>query len=308
MNNFEVVHVDRRWSDESEPLGTKSKFWYRDAENKRILFKAETRGTGEDWAERVSCELCQLLGLPHVQYELAKEVNDGTPGVICHSCTPGRRSLVLGNQLLRRDNPSYPEGMKYKVRQHTTEAIAAAVGRLGKPIDPYLGDLPEGIETATDVFAGYLMLDVWTANQDRHDENWAAVDNPMADSVGRLSLAPTFDHGAGLARNLTDSEREDRLSGRRPSVAAFASKAKSAIYLSPEDKHAMRTLDAFVRWTKGVTEKGTIWLKRLAEIEPAKIRAILDRIPDDRISPIGRDFTQMLLEENQRRLLELIHE
>lgn len=38
-----------------------------------MLFKAEDRGTGEDWAEVVACHLCALLGLPHVEYELAAE-------------------------------------------------------------------------------------------------------------------------------------------------------------------------------------------------------------------------------------------
>jgi hypothetical protein len=48
---FEIVTVDSRNAEAIEPLGTKRKFWYLDGE-KRMLFKAEERGTGEDWAER----------------------------------------------------------------------------------------------------------------------------------------------------------------------------------------------------------------------------------------------------------------
>ncbi len=48
---FEIVTVDSRAAEALEPLGTKRKFWYLDGE-RRMLFKTEERGTGEDWAER----------------------------------------------------------------------------------------------------------------------------------------------------------------------------------------------------------------------------------------------------------------
>ena len=67
---FPVIEVKAEDAESIEQLGTKSKFWYRDG-NKRMLFKAEDRGTGEDWAEKIACELCALLGLPHVHYEMA---------------------------------------------------------------------------------------------------------------------------------------------------------------------------------------------------------------------------------------------
>jgi hypothetical protein len=68
---FPVIQVDRRQFDAVEQLGTKTKFWYRDAQGVLTLFKAEERGTGEDWAEKIACELAELLGIPHVHYELA---------------------------------------------------------------------------------------------------------------------------------------------------------------------------------------------------------------------------------------------
>ena len=81
------IEASRRAADEQ--LGTKSKFWFFDEENRRFLFKAEERGTGEDWAEKIVCELCKLIGLPHVHYELAAEYDGArfvSPGVICESC------------------------------------------------------------------------------------------------------------------------------------------------------------------------------------------------------------------------------
>ncbi len=81
-----------------EPLGTKRKFWYIDDRDRRMLFKAEERGTGEDWAEKIACELCGLLGLPHVSYDLAKDVSASLPGVVCENCKGRCKTVARGGQ------------------------------------------------------------------------------------------------------------------------------------------------------------------------------------------------------------------
>ncbi len=74
-----------------EDLGSKPKFWftYSDSDEKGLfLFKADNRGTGEDWAEIVSCELCRLVGIPHVHYDIAFHDDLKLPGVVCRSFIP----------------------------------------------------------------------------------------------------------------------------------------------------------------------------------------------------------------------------
>src|SRR5205807_9360721 len=121
---------------------------------------------------------------------------------------------------------------RFKVRQHTVEAVGAIVAELNPPPEAWMRGVPAGIQSALDVFIGYVMLDAWIANQDRHHENWGALWDGNA-----LRLAPTFDHGAALARNLLDSERAERLAtkDRLRTVAAFATKGRSAFFGSPAD-------------------------------------------------------------------------
>lgn len=69
---FTVRKVDCSQAQSVETLGSRPKFWFHE-DGGRLLFKAEDRGTGEDWAQVVSCHLCRILGLPHVEYELAVE-------------------------------------------------------------------------------------------------------------------------------------------------------------------------------------------------------------------------------------------
>ena len=303
---FPIHPIDRLHAEGIEYLGTKPKFWFT-RDKQRYLFKAEQRGTGEDWAEKVVCELAQLLGLPHVIYELAHECEGETPvrpGVICPSFAPRPLALVMGNQLLLQRDPNYPveTETKYGVREHTIEAAADAIAGLQLPSTEWMQDAPQGIKTAIGVFCGYLMLDALVANQDRHHLNWGATQ----DEQGVRRLAPTYDHGSSLARLLTDADRQNRLETRdkNQTVEFFAKRARSGFYSAEHPEKTMLAFDAF-HWLRArEPAAAAIWLSRLGAISAETIDGILANVPPERMSLITRQFTLKLLTINQRRLLE----
>ena len=300
---FPIIRVDSRYADSLETLGAKPKFWFDDRSR---LFKAEARGTGEDWAEKIACELCGLMGLPHVHYDLAHDGHRDVPGVICPTCAPWPLVMSLGNQMLQALDPDYPEGMKYKVRQHTIDAVTEVL-RVLVPLPERHGGiaLPAGIDSALGVFIGYVLLDAWIANQDRHHQNWAVLRSPGALSSSNLHLAPTFDHGASLARNLIDAERSERLTSRdgNRQVAAFVRRARSAFYANPQQTRAMTTFEAWDAFSRKSPEAATIWLETLRRADENMVQNIVDQVPPQRMSQISRDFTRALLSENRKRLL-----
>lgn len=236
MTPFDIIKVSSLRREKLEQLGTKSKYWFTDDDNRQMLFKAVKGDTGEDWSEKIACELCRLLDLPHVHYELAVETEEDKRGVVCQTCAPPPMSLVLGNQLLFALDANYPRdhGRKYKVHQHTVEAVRDVVRTLKPPPTPYATDISGTKCTALDVFLGYVMLDAWIGNQDRHHENWGALTDGE-----NLYLAPTFDHAAGMARNLMDEERQERLTTRdgKRQIAYFARRARSAFYKDDVSKN-----------------------------------------------------------------------
>lgn len=302
---FPIHRVDRYRAQQFEQLGSKPKFWFRE-NDRRLLFKAEDRGTGEDWAEVVACHLCRLLGLPHVEYELAMECEgsqDLRAGVVCANMTPPPKVLILGNQLLLALDPKYPSAQRFKVKQHTVDAVGAILASLQPPQPEWMPSVPSGVATALDVFVGYVLLDVWIANQDRHHENWGAISEPSEGT--HLLLAPTFDHGAGLARNLQDTEREDRLTtkDRNRSVAVFAAKGRSAFFGSAEDSKTLLLMDAFRAFAGRAPGAAKAWINRLRTVTPDEVFGILDQVPGDRMSAVCRTFTAQLLEVNRQRLL-----
>lgn len=302
---FPIRPIDRLLAEDIEFLGTKRKFWFT-LDGVRYLFKAEDRGTGEDWAEKIVCELAHVLGLPHLEYELAHEFEGDTPirpGVICQRFGAPPQSFEMGNQLLVQSVPNYPfdEHVKYGVKEHTVEAVALVIGELALPERKWMELTPPGISSALDVFVGYLLLDAWVANQDRHHQNWGAIRDGQF-----LRLGPTYDHGASLARNLSDKEREERLrtKDKNRTVAFFSTRGASAFYATPSGKKTLPALEVFRRFARFAPQGASSWLEQLRILPPQKVEEILHKVPSERMTLITREFTFMLLRINQQRLLE----
>lgn len=303
---YEVQSVSRGSATATEPLGSKPKFWFGVAGQTPNLFKADDRGTGEDWAELICSKLCDLLGLPHVNYELASEVKGEVvlrPGVVCKSMVPSPNELILGNQLLQIFDEDYPTEQRYKVHQHTVQSVAKILQALQPPTIDWMSSTPPGVSTALGVFTGYVMLDAWVANQDRHHENWGAI---WPGKGRELHLAPTFDHGAGLARNLLDEERRRRLEtkDKGQTISAFSSKARSAFFRGDEDTKPLFTFEAFEKFRELCLEESRIWLSKLKSIDLEDVSTIIKRVPRDRMTPVCKEFTLRLLEHNRTTLLE----
>jgi len=301
---YPVITVPDEAGDILEQLGTKPKFWFSDAESNRYLFKLNRSegedATGEDWSEKVVSELCELLGLPHANYEFATWKDQH--GVASLSFAPPRGRLVAGNEVLIQIEKGYPKERFYGVRQHTLRLVLTIMKQ--DVIQPPLNwDTFGAVQSALDVFVGYLMLDAWIANQDRHHENWGFIVSPDI----TIHLAPTFDHASSLGWNETDSIRLQRLStrDRRRTMERYVERALSAFFSSPSSNKPMPTFDVFQEASRLRQLAAKAWLDRLAQISENDVTRIFDQIPVDRISDAGRRFAMKMLELNQRRLLKL---
>jgi len=301
---YPVITVPDEAGDILEQLGTKPKFWFSDAESNRYLFKLNRSegedATGEDWSEKVVSEICELLGLAHAHYEFATWKRQH--GVASLSFAPARGRLVAGNEVLVRIDKGYPKEKFYRVRQHTLRVVLNII-KLEAILPPLNWNSVGDIQSALDVFLGYLMLDAWIANQDRHHENWGFIVSPDR----TIHLAPTFDHASSLGWNETDETRTQRLATRdsRRGMDSYVARALSAFFTSPTSTKPMPTLDVFREASKLRPLAAKVWVDRLSRISDNDVTAIFDRIPVDRISDAARRFAMKMLELNQKRLLEL---
>lgn len=300
---FRVVEVTAD-ADSREQIGSKAKFWFREAPgNERWLFKEARARTGEDWAEKLAAEIAGLLGLPHATVELAR--HRGTAGIVTKDFTETRPKLELvhGNELLFELDSSYPKTGGYRVHQHTLDAVHAALDSpsLGLPS----AEWPDAVISPWRGFIGYLMLDALIGNTDRHHQNWGV----LAPTSGKAmtTLSPTFDHASSLGRELDDRTREQRLTTPDPraSVSAYAARARSAFYGGSEPS-PLTPADAFAAAAATAPEAGRSWLERLHRATPAALQGIVARVPGPTMSDPARRFALALLNENRARL-ERVH-
>lgn len=295
---YPIITVSPDSYTQLEQLGTKAKFWYPFDEKQKALFKAGRPGTGENWSEKVCCELARLLGLPHAEYELA--LWRDTKGVISPSLVPKHGRLILGNELLAWVHKSYEPAAKYKTTQHILRRVIAVLQQpsIGTPAG---WERPEQVTNAIGVFVGYLLLDALVCNQDRHHENWGLISIPDQG----LTLVSTFDHASSLGRNETDETRRNRLNtnDKGYSIESYVAKARSGFFENKSSTKAMGTVDAFRECVKANESAGQYWLDRLYALKDSDFWDILNNIPDDFISPEAREFASAMLRINRNRLL-----
>lgn len=295
---YPIVTVPPDAFDLPEQLGTKRKFWYRDPTARMFLFKEGRPNTGENWAEKVCCEIAELLGIPHAQYNLATWRDH--KGVISPKFLTDEARLVLGNEILGKIVKGYEHAQRYRVRQHTVNLAMGVMKwkHVGVPVG-YVRQPP--IATAADVFVSYLMLDALVSNQDRHHENWGLVVSPGP----IVNMAPTFDHASSLGRNELDAVRLRRLStkDRGDTVDAYVSRANSAFYplKAPRPLSCLAAFQEAARFAPRAAVN--YWLGRLEATTRENYEQILNAVPDSEITQPARDFALKMLEVNRVRLL-----
>ncbi|MBT8420663.1 MAG: phosphatidylinositol kinase, partial [Gammaproteobacteria bacterium] len=233
---FPIISLVDDDPDSHEPLGTKEKYWLR-IDDQLHLFKIGRPGTGENWSEKIVAELAELLGLPHAKYDLA--MWRGQKGVLSPDIVPKGGELILGNESLAAIYPNYPKHKMRGVQDHTLGRIHTLLTTQSITLPPDWHPPGDSIVTTYDLFLGYLLLDAWIANQDRHHENWGVIQRNS-----QRYLAPTFDHAASLGQNETDAIRQKRLTtkDRRRHISTYVERARSAVYETKTDNKPLLTL------------------------------------------------------------------
>lgn len=298
---FPVYEISPEAPEEYEEMGTKEKFWFHHEEFGQCLYKKARTNTGEAWSEKISAELCKLLTLPHAEYELA--LFEQQLGTISPSFLPPNGSLTTGNEIMAKIFLDYPANI-HDLSQHTLENVFRVMEEsvVNIPLDWHV--LPN-IKTAIDTFIGYLLLDAWIGNSDRHHENWGFINLD-----GNSYLAPTYDHASCLGRNESDDKRQRRLETKDKgfSVEAYADKCKSCLYAKSGNSKPLKTFDAFCAAARLFPQAANVWLDKLSEIQAKDTLKLLNHIPNAYISPIAIKFAQKILEVNQNKLIRFQQE
>jgi hypothetical protein len=297
---FPVVDVSAWEVVRDETSGAEEKAWLQDpGTGQDWLFKAVTvklgHVHGEDWAEKSAAHLADLIGIPCARIELARR---GTSrGSISLDLCPKLFELQEGRILLE-GHPGYVHqpGRRGGHPGHSLENILTVLdGALPPP-----GWVGFPGATAFDVFAGYVMLDAWIANTDRHDHNWAVLRH--ATQAGPMRLSGSYDHASCLGFNVPDAKRTWRLAEPRR-IGQWCERGKASCFEHAQGLPVPTLVDiakkALVLASPAAREH---WLSKLAQVSDEDARRIVTRNPG--MSDPARTFALSVLDVNRRRVLD----
>lgn len=296
LEPYETVEITVRIRDdrESETMGSKLKWWFKSDED--VLLKLARPGTGEDWSEKVAFEIGLAFGLPCPPLlELA--TYEGRPAVLCQSFLGRGESLIHGNEVLCQADSSYPLEVTYRASAHKVSAVAAVLQGVDPPSTLAAAEIVDGF----DAFVGYLTLDALVGNTDRHHQNWGVI---RSRRQVRPRLAPSYDHASSLGRDLTDSKRQARFAAPtgRGSVGDYANRARSALWNDHGSK--LTPLEALRESASMRPSAFEWWRNRLNSVGLCALQEQVDRVPDSRLTQVGKKFARELLEHNFNKIAE----
>ena len=283
--------------DEPERLGSKRKFWFRREDGVRCLFKFPRPDFGEHWAEKVAAEVGRLIGVRCAEVHLARF------GAVLGTQSPAFAEpewlRVHGNEVMAEAIPDYDGSRDTGRGDHSIRNIALAVNRWAErhDLDP---------QAILRELASYAILDGLIGNTDRHHENWMFFHHPELRSY---QLAPSYDHGSSLGRELKDESRRvtrsrsEMLSSDRVLNYLLSGGSPRGVYIRSGSRRApppLVTAQLICRWQPDVVRP---WLERLEAATGRAFRDVIDRIPHEFMSPVAGDFTHQVLTISREELL-----
>ena len=173
MACYRIYDVTKATTDRPEALGTKEKFWLVPSAETGLtmasyLFKIGRPMTGENWAEKVCCEILRYVGVPSAGYEFA--IHGGDAGVISRQFVPVNGQFVPANMLLEGVVKGYDGQLRFRQRRYKLSASLNLIKLRSIGLPRWTPDKFKGL-SAVDMFVGYLVFDMLVSNTDRHHEN-----------------------------------------------------------------------------------------------------------------------------------------
>lgn len=297
-----VVHDVSDWvAVQEEPGGADPKTWLSPPDDPAAgsrpdlwLFKpakagrAKLKGGGErgfwkhdDLSELLVHRLASEVGIPTAEVRLVSR--DGTPGSVSRDVRPRDRELQSGDTMLS-DFDGY---LSCAGDERPKNRIGHSLDNIWRLLDGVRG--PGGTGEALAVLAGYLVLDAWVANTDRHAINWAVLPEPTRAQPNKL--APSFDHGRAFGPGIPDEQLTEQ------DVPRYCHRGRAGRF---ENGHGTTLVELARDAVSRAGEGGFQWIEALRVVEPQRVRAIVDAVPG--MSDARRRFTLEVLGENRRRL------
>jgi len=297
-----ILEIDPAWRREIEDMGSKPKFWFR-YQDEMWLFKQARPNTGEHWAEKVASEIAVLLKLPTHEVRLAR--HEGRMGCAVRSFLKKDHTLVHGNEVLAGAIEGYDKGKHRGQADHNFQNIVNALEKRFRT--------PEVRLSVSKRFVGYLVLDALVGNTDRHHENWGIVIKPVVQndtggvpvSKRRIGLAPTFDHGSSLGRELLE-DRARQLVADPQAINRYIRKATGGIFQNARARKGMSPIALVELIAATYPELVRPWKDRVAALPEDFAAPMISSVPASCMTEASREFVLAFLSASRKMITKIL--
>lgn len=260
--------------------GVVKKGWINIENLGRCLLKLGDNSFNEVWKEKIASELAQQIGIPTASYEFA-ELPDGRKAILSPNYMKPNWIEKVGRECLQDNSKNL----------YTLENVIDTIDISNLTL-PNIA-LPTNIDTSSDLFTGYLLVDYWIANGDRHGRNWGIQIDPLS---GQKELLPLFDCGFSMRFANSRNRGAEYLRWYTDDLEiAFVSETNFPIQ--------MRELIKKLQQLK--PEATRSWIERLENIDRDSVIQLFDRIPNGWIQASQIAPAIDLITYNRDRLIEL---
>ena len=218
-----------------------------------LKFPRHRRGQGEHWAEKIAAEVGHLVGIDCARVELARSgselatICEGFDPTIWYDYWyefgefPSEIGF-LGADEVDSYSPPLSALPRYRNSLHGLDPLfwpgSSVLASAIEQYDPNTTTIGYGLHSIENIryaitsllsrnsFDGnivadclmsklysYFLLDGLIGNTDRHHDNWMLKYESRTGSA-EITVAPSFDHGSSLGRELSDKSREYKIRNR----------------------------------------------------------------------------------------------
>lgn len=267
-------------NDPRNMKGSRKKRLVYDIKNEeKAMFKYEEYNCTESCSEKISYEISKLLGYDCAKIELAKD-EYGTLGILNYIFLDLRKEE-------HSDAVSYlnPNGKSIK-EFYTIENI-----------EKCLNDIDKNLFKD---FLKIMVFDALVGETDRHEENWGILLKN-----GKYKISPLYDNGCNLLREFKNEKLLNDYSEGKKDFNAYINRSKSLIY-NPKSgkKYTHFELIKKLKETHQVEIEREI--NKLNKITNEEIEEIVNKIPNELMTDIHKQFIVKYLIIRKQKLLKII--
>lgn len=266
--------------ENSNTKGTRAKKIVIDKNGKTAFFKYEGKDyiTSELCSEKMSYEIAKILNYDCAKIELAKDENSVLG--------------VLNYLFIDTINTEHIDAVSYLNVYDDQRPIFYTVSNIKRILDQL-------DEKLFDDFIKIMIFDALIGEQDRHEENWG-----ITKSDGKYKISPLYDNGCNLLREFrNESFAEDFYSGKKD-FEAYINRSKTVIY-KEDNKHQYKHFELIKYLNKNYHNKVDKEIKNLNQLTDEKIENIVNKIPNELLTAIHKEYIIKYLKIRRDILLNI---